>query len=45
MYMSFIDLQIAYDSVDRELLWVVVLARVAVPEEMLTVVRQFLEDV
>ena len=40
--MCFIDLQKAYDSVDRELLWVV-LARFGVPEMMLTVIRQFHE--
>ena len=40
--MCFIDLQKAYDSVDRELLWVV-LARFGVPEKMLTVIRQFHE--
>ena len=40
--MYFIDLQKAYDSVDRELLWVV-LARFGVPEKMLTVIRQFHE--
>ena len=38
--MCFIDLQKAYDSVDRELLRVV-LARFGVPEKMLTVIRQF----
>ena len=42
LYMCFIDLQKAYDSVDRELLWVV-LARFGVPEDMLTVIRQFHE--
>ena len=42
MYMCFIDLQKAYDSVDRELLWVV-LARFGVPDNMLTVIRQFHE--
>ena len=36
------DLQKAYDSVDQELLWVV-LARFGVPEKMLTVMRQFHE--
>ena len=40
--MCFIDFQKAYDSVDRELLWVV-LARFGVPETMLTVIRQFHE--
>ena len=38
--MCFIDLQKAYDSVDRELLWVV---RFSVSEKMLTVIRQFHE--
>ena len=42
LYMCFIDLQKAYDSVDRELLWVV-LARFGVPEKMLVVIRQFHE--
>ena len=42
LYMCFIDLQKAYDSVDRELLWIV-LARFGVPEKMLTVIRQFHE--
>ena len=42
LYMCFIDLQKAYDSVDRELLCVV-LARFGVPEKMLTVIRQFHE--
>ena len=40
LYMCFVDLQKAYESVDRELLWKV-LARVGVPEEMITVIRQF----
>ena len=39
-YMCFIDLQKAYDSVNRELLWVV-LARFGIPEKILTVIRQF----
>ena len=42
MCMCFIDLQKAYDSVDRELIWVV-LARFGVPEKMSTVIRQFHE--
>ena len=42
LYMCFIDLQKAYDSVDRELLWVV-LAHFGVPEKMSTVIRQFHE--
>ena len=42
LYMCFIDFQKAYDSVDREPLWVV-LARFGVPEKMLTVIRQFHE--
>ena len=42
LYMCFIDVQKAYDSVDRELLSVV-LARFGVPEKMLTVIRQFHE--
>ena len=40
--MCFIDLQNAYDSVDRELIRVV-LSRFGVPEKMLTVIRQFRE--
>ena len=42
LYMCFIDLQIAHDSVDRELLWVV-LARFDVPEKMLPIIRQLHE--
>ena len=38
--MCFIELQKAYDSVDRKLLWVV-LAHFGVPEKMLAVTRQF----
>ena len=41
--MCFIDLQKAYDSVDRELLRVV-LARFGVPEKILPVIRQFHES-
>ena len=40
LYMCFVDLQKAYDSVDRELLWKV-LARAGVPEEMIAVICQF----
>ena len=43
LYMCFIDLQKACDSVYRELLWVV-LARFGVPEKMFTVIRRFHED-
>ena len=42
LYMCFVDLRKAYDSVDRGLLWVV-LARFGVPEKVLTVIRQFHE--
>ena len=42
LYMCFIDLQKAYDSVDRELLWIV-FARFGVPEKMMTIIRQFHE--
>ena len=42
LYVCFIDLQKAYDSVDPELLWVV-LAHFGVPENVLTVIRQFHE--
>ena len=40
LYMCFIDLQKAYDSVDRELLWKV-LARAGIPTEMIAVIRKF----
>ena len=40
--MCFIDLQKAYGSVDREMLWVV-LAPSRVPEKMLTVIGHFRE--
>lgn len=40
LYMCFVDLQKAYDSVDRELLWKV-LARAGVPSVMINVIRQF----
>ena len=42
LYVCFIDLQKAYESVDRELPRVV-LARFGVPEKMLTIIRQFHE--
>ena len=40
LYTCFVDLQKAYDSVDRSLLWVV-LARFGVPPVMVDIVRQF----
>ena len=40
LFMCFVDLQKAYDSVDRELLWKV-LARAGVPEKMIAVICQF----
>ena len=40
LYMCFVDLQKAYDSVDRELLWKV-LARAGVPSVMIDVIRKF----
>ena len=40
LFMSFVDLRKAYDSVDRELLWKV-LARSGVPEKIIMVVRKF----
>ena len=40
LYMCFVDLQKAYDSVDRELLWKV-LVRADVPSVMIDVIRQF----
>ena len=42
LYMCCIDLQKAYDSVDRELIWVV-LARFGVSGNMFTGIRQFHE--
>ena len=38
--MCFVDLQMAYNSVDRELLWKV-LVRAGVPEEMVALIHQF----
>ena len=40
LYICFIDLTKAYDSVDRTLLWTV-LARFGVPQNMISVIRQF----
>ena len=41
LYMCFVELQKAYDSVDREQLLWKVLARAGVPDEMIAVIRQF----
>ena len=41
LYVCFIDLTKAYDFVDRTLLWTVVLARFGVPQNMISVIRQF----
>ena len=40
LFMCFIDLQKAYDTVDRALLWQV-LTRIGVPPQMLAVIQQF----
>ena len=40
LFMCFIDLQKAYDTVDRTLLWQV-LTRIGVPLQMIAVIRQF----
>ena len=40
LYICFIDLAKAYDSVDRTLFWTV-LARFGVPQKMISVIRQF----
>ena len=40
LFLCFVDLQKAYDSVDRTLLWQV-LTRFGVPPQMLAVIRQF----
>ena len=40
LYVCFIDLTKAYDSVDRTLLWTV-LARFGMPQNMISVIRQF----
>ena len=44
LYMCFADLQKAYDSVDRELLWNM-LAQAGVPSVMIDVIRQFHDGV
>ena len=43
LYVCFIDLTKAYDSVDRTLLWTVH-ARFGVPQNMTSVIRQFHDD-
>ncbi|CAB1103101.1 unnamed protein product [Ectocarpus sp. CCAP 1310/34] len=40
LYMCFVDLNKAYDSVDREMLWKV-LARAGIPAKLIEVIRQF----
>ena len=40
LHMCFIDLQKAYDTIDRTLLWQV-LTRIGVPPQMIAVIRQF----
>ena len=40
LFMCFIDLQKAYDTVDLTLLWLV-LARIGVPPQMIAVIQQF----
>ena len=40
LFLCFIDIQKAYDSVDRNLLWQV-LSRLGVPPQMITVIREF----
>ena len=40
LFMCFMDLQKAYDTVDRTLLWQV-LTRIGVPPQMIAVIRQF----
>ena len=40
LFMCFIDLQKAYDTVDRTLLWQV-LTRIGVPPQIIAVIRQF----
>ena len=43
LFMYFIDLQKAYDTVDRTLLWQV-LTRIGVPPQMIAVIRQFHDE-
>ena len=43
IYTCFVDIQNAYDSVDRSLLWVV-LARFGVPPVIVDIVRQFHDE-
>ena len=43
LFMFFIDLQKAYDTVDRTLLWQV-LTRVRVPPQIIAVIRQFHDE-
>ena len=43
LYVCFIDLTKAYDSVDRTFLWAI-LARFGVPQSMISVIRQFNDD-
>ena len=40
LFMCFIDLQKAYDTVDRTLLWGKVLTRIGVPPQMIAVIQQ-----
>ena len=40
LHICFVDLQKAYDTVDRTLLWQV-LTRIGVPPQMIAVIRQF----
>ena len=44
LYVCFIDLTKAYDSVDRTLLWTI-LARFGVPQNMVSVIRQLLDGI
>ena len=44
LFMCLIDLQKAYDTVDRILLWLV-LTRIGVPPQMIAVIRRFYGEV